>query len=149
VDYSDEGGAFSFGDREIWAQTAWMDADDLAFARIGSWDEDCKNNNRCLVNRIQDVLDSIRVRANTYRTDQGADFEKNIPFELISLGSELITALLPIKEQDDQLGEVTYLETGDTLWGMSAPTAPRILINVENAEYRLRGQWFVSRAVVR
>lgn len=149
VDYSDEGGAFSFGDREIWAQTAWMDADDKAFARIGSWDEDCKNNDRCLVNRIQGVLDSIRVRANTYRTDQGADFAKNIPFELISLGSGLISALLPIKEQDDQLGEATHFEGIETLWGMSAATAPRILIKVENAEYRLRGQWFVSRAVVR
>lgn len=149
VDYSDDGSAFSFGNREIWAQTAWMDADDKAFARIGSWDEDCKNNDRCLVNRIQGVLDSIRVRANAYRSDQGADFAKNIPFELISLGSGLISALLPIAEQDDQLGEATHFEGIQTLWGMSAPTAPRILINVENAEYRLSGQWFVSRAVVR
>ena len=149
VDYSDDGSAFSFGNREIWAQTSWMDSDDLAFARIGSWDEDCKNNDRCLVNRIQDVLDSIRVRASIYRSNQGADIATNVPFELISLGSSLISALLPIEEQDDQLGEATYIEAIDTLWGMSAPTAPRILINVENAEYRLRGQWFVSRAVVR
>lgn len=149
VDYADDGSAFSFGNREIWAQTSWMDSDDFAFARIGSWDEDCKNNDRCLVNRIQDVLDSIRVRASTYRTNQGSDIKTNVTFDLISLAAALISALLPIADQDDQLGEATYMEAIDTLWGMSAPTAPRILINVENAEYRLRGQWFVSRAVVR
>lgn len=140
---------FSFGDREIWAQTAWMDADDIAFARIGSWDEDCKNNDRCLVNRIQDVLNELRDRADQFKRDQGPDIAKTIPADLIALAASLINALLPIKEQDDHLGEATYQEGLPTLWGMSSPTAPRIQISTENADYRMRGVWFTSRAVVR
>lgn len=150
ADYGDsEGVPFSFGDREIWAQTAWMDADDIAFARIGSWDEDCKNNDRCLVNRIQDVLGELRNRADQFKRDQGPDISKTIPADLVGLSSSLISALLPIQEQDDHIGEATYLEGLSTLWGMSGPTAPRIQIATENADYRLRGVWFTSRAVVR
>lgn len=140
---------FSFGDREIWAQTAWMDADDIAFARISSWDEDCKNNDRCLVNKIQDVLNELRDRADQFKRDQGPDIAQTIPADLIALAASLINALLPIQEQDDHLGEATYQEGLPTLWGMSSPTAPRIQISTENADYRLRGVWFTSRAVVR
>jgi hypothetical protein len=150
ADYGDSDGVpFSFGDREIWAQTAWMDADDIAFARIGSWDEDCKNNDRCLVNRILDVLGELRDRADQFKRDQGPDISKTIPADLVALSSSLISALLPIQEQDDHIGEATYLEGLSTLWGMSGPTAPRIQIATENADYRLRGVWFTSRAVVR
>ncbi len=149
-DYSDSDGIpFSFGDREIWAQTAWMDADDIAFARIGSWDEDCKNNDRCLVNRIQDVLAELRDRADQFKRDQGSDTATTIPADLVALSASLISALLPIQEQDDHLGEATYLEGLSTLWGMSSPTAPRIQITTENADYQMRGVWFTSRAVVR
>ncbi len=140
---------FSFGDREIWAQTAWMDVDDVAFAQIGSWEEDCKSNDRCLVNRIQDVLDELRDRADQFKRDQGPDAAKTIPADLIALAASLINALLPIQEQDDHIGEATFMEGLGTLWGMSSPTAPRIQISTENADYRMRGVWFTSRAVVR
>lgn len=150
IDYGDSDDApLSFGDREIWAQTAWLDVDDIAFAQIGSWDEDCKNNDRCLVNRIQDVLNELRDRAEQFKRDQGPDIAKTIPADLIALAASLINALLPIQEQDDHLGEATFNEGIATLWGMSSPTAPRIQISTENADYRLRGTWYTSRAVVR
>jgi hypothetical protein len=148
-DCGDEGDVFSFGDHPIWLQTAWMDIDDRAFARIGSWDEDCKSNDQCLVNRLQDVLDTLRGKAEQYKRDQVNNDNNKLIGDLVSLGATLIKALLPIEEQDDPLAEVTVLEDSQTLWGMSTPTAPRILVNTENADYRLRGQWFVSRSVVR
>lgn len=145
----DEGDNFSFGDREIWLQTAWMDWGDLAFARIGSWDEDCQDNDRCLVNNLRDVLGELQKRSDLYKGDSLGSTKEDVIYDIISLGSNLISALLPVAEQDDHLAEVTYLESATSLWGMSTPTAPRIFLSEENADYSLRGQWYVSRAVVR
>ncbi len=145
----DEGDVFSFGDREIWLQTAWMDWSDLAFAKIGSWDEDCKGNDRCLVNNLHHVLGEMQIRSDRYKGDTLDPKKEDAIYDVISLGAKLIAALLPIAEQDDHLAEVTYIESAYNLWGMSTPTAPRIFLSEENADYRLRGQWFVSRAVVR
>ncbi|MBU3698809.1 MAG: hypothetical protein FGM33_02190 [Candidatus Kapabacteria bacterium] len=145
----DEGDVFPFGDREIWAQTAWMDWGDLAFARIGSWDEDCQDEDRCLVNSLRTILADLKVRSDRYKGDTLDPSEEDAIYDVVSLASSLISALLPVSQQDDLIGEVTFLESSGNLWGMSTPTAPRIFLSEENADYRLRGQWFVSRAVVR
>ncbi len=145
----DEGEVFPFGDREIWLQTAWMDWGDIAFARIGSWDEDCQDEDRCLVNALRRILGDLKERSDRYKGDSLDPSKEDVIYDIVSLSSGLIAALLPVAEQDDQIGEVTYLESSGNLWGMSTPIAPSILLSEENADYRLRGQWFVSRAVVR
>lgn len=145
----DDGEVFPFGDREIWLQTAWMDWSDLAFARIGSWDEDCQADDKCLVNELREILAELQRRSDEYKGDSVPTTKDDVITDIVSLASQLIAALLPVAEQDDPIGEVSFVESSGTLWGMLSAVAPSIFLSEENAEYRLRGQWFVSRAVVR
>jgi len=151
VKHSDKNGALSFGDKVVWLQTAWMSASDLAWWNMSTWDEDCKDENDCLVNRMRDVIDKVKKKTDGYGSPApGKDIDwKVIVPELIKTGVDLISALLPVDEQDEHLGEASFLEDHQTLWGMKTAIAPRIEAKHENITYRLRGQWFVSRSVVR
>ena len=149
--YSDKEQPQSFGDKVVWLQTAWMGESDVAWWAMSTWDEDCKDENDCLVNRLGDVINSVRKRAETYGSNEPnkeLDWETILP-DLIKTGADLIGALIAPDEQDEHLGEASFLEDRQELWGMRTATAPRIEARHENITYRLRGQWYVSRSVVR
>ncbi len=151
ISYNDKKRPLSFGDRAVWLQTAWMGETDLAWWRMSTWDEDCKSTSNCLVNRIRDVINNVRTRADSYGSNEGGkklEWGRILP-DLIKTGADAIAALLPADEQDDFLGEGTFLEDFGTLWGMRTARSPLIDVHHENITYRLRGQWFVSRSVVR
>jgi hypothetical protein len=151
VEHSDKDGALSFGDKAVWLQTAWMNESDLAWWTMSTWDEDCKDQNDCLVNRMVDVIRQMKERIESYgspSSEESIDWA-TVVSDVIEQGANIIEALLPPDEQDEVLGEATILNGHANLWGMRAPTAPFFEAHHENITYRLRGQWFVSRSVVR
>lgn len=149
--HGDTDGPLSFGDHVLWMQPSWMDQADLAWVRMSTWDEDCKDENDCLVNRMGDVIDSLRLRVAKYNVPvemAALDWKALIP-DIIKTGVDLIDALVVPDEQDDFLAECSFLEDSQTLWGMRGSQAPYITYHHENADYELRGQWYTTRAVVR
>ena len=149
--HGDTDGPLSFGERPLWMQTAWMDASDIAWVQISTWDEDCKDENDCLTNRLGDVIDSLRVRVSKYNVPIEAaalDWKALIP-DIVKTGVDLIDALVVPDDQDDFLAESSIIEDSQTLWGMRSAEAPFITRSHENADYVFRGQWYTTRAVVR
>lgn len=149
--HSDKDGPQSYGDRLLWMQPFWMDRTDLAWTKFSSYDEDCKDEGDCLVNRVQDLLDDIEEMADGYGTD---DREKplewsNILPDLVSAGAAFIGALLPPDEQDDFLGEATFLEGASHWWGLKSGTGTNVTIHHPNVRYRLLVRPFVSKSVIR
>lgn len=149
--HGDTDGPLSFGDHALWLQTSWMGLADLSWVRLSTWDEDCKDEDDCLVNRMGDVIDSLRVRVAKYNVPvemAALDWKALIP-DLIKTGVDIIDALVVPDEQDDFLAECTVLEDSQTLWGMRNPQAPFMNRYHENADYEFRGQWYTARAAVR
>ncbi|HLP28928.1 MAG TPA: hypothetical protein VK147_09835 [Candidatus Didemnitutus sp.] len=151
TEHNDKGAPLNFGDKVVWLQTAWMGESDLAWWSMSSWDEDCKDENDCLVNRLGDVIEAVKKRTEQYGNSgskKDLDWRTILP-DIVKTGVDMIAALLPPDEQDEPLGEASFLEDRQNLWGMRSAIAPRIEAHHENVTYRLRGQWFVTRAVVR
>lgn len=149
--HGDEDGPLDFGEHSLWLQTSWMEPEDLAWVAISTWDEDCKDENDCLVNRMEEVVDSLRVRAAKYNVPIEAaalDWKALIP-DLVKTGIDLIDAFVAPDDQDDFLTEATVLEDSQTRWGMRNAEAPFITRYHENGQYTFKGQWYTSRAVVR
>ncbi|MFN5875298.1 MAG: hypothetical protein ACK45E_03370, partial [Ignavibacteria bacterium] len=149
--HGDEDGPLDFGEHSLWLQTSWMEPEDLAWVAISTWDEDCKDENDCLVNRMEEVVDSLRVRAAKYNVPIEAaalDWKALIP-DLVKTGIDLIDAFVAPDDQDDFLAEATVLEDSQTRWGMRNAEAPFITRYHENGQYTFKGQWYTSRAVVR
>lgn len=149
--HGDEDGPLAFGERSLWLQTSWMDQADLAWVRMSTWDEDCKDDNDCLVNRLDEVIDSLRSRVAKFNVpvDMAALNWKMLLPDIIKTGVDLIGAMAKPDDQDDFIAECTILEDSQTLWGMRTQQAPYIRRYHENADYEFKGQWYTSRAVVR
>ncbi len=151
IAYSDDDKTLGYGDRAMWLQTMWMDGLDKAWWMMTTWDEDCKDDDDCLVNKMDDVINIVKRGVDAYAGTGGSgdlDWDSSLP-ELIKAGADLIALLLPPDEQDEFLGEGTFLEDVGTYWGMRTAIAPRIPVHHENITYHLRGQWYVSKAVLR
>ncbi|MEY2718921.1 MAG: hypothetical protein RLZZ273_287 [Bacteroidota bacterium] len=149
--HGDEDGPLDFAEHPLWLQTSWMDSDDLAWVAISTWDEDCKDENDCLVNRMEEVVDSLRIRVAKYNVPIEAaalDWKALIP-DLVKTGVDLIDAFVAPDDQDDFLAEATVLEDSQTRWGMRNAEAPFMTRYHENGMYTLKGQWYTARAVVR
>jgi len=149
--HGDEDGPLKFGERAIWLQSSWMDQSDLAWVRMATWDEDCKDDNDCLVNNLEDVVDSLRVRVAKYNVPiefAALDWKMLIP-DIIKTGVDLIDAFVAPDDQDDFISECTILQDSQELWGMKTAQAPFITRYHENADYLFKGQWYTTRAVVR
>lgn len=151
IAYTDDDKTLGYGDRAMWLQTMWMDGFDKAWWMMSTWDEDCKDDDDCLINRMDDVVAIVKRGVDAYAGTGGSgdlNWDRSLP-ELIKAGADLIATLLPPDEQDDFLGEGTFLEDIGTRWGMRTAQSPRIVVDHENIRYHLRGQWYVSKAVVR
>ena len=151
IAYTDDDKSLGYGDRAMWLQTMWMDGFDKAWWMMSTWDEDCKDEDDCLVNRMDDVVAIVKRGVDAYAgkgDSTNLNWDSSLP-ELIKAGADLIATLLPPDEQDDFLGEGTFLEDIGSRWGMRTAQAPRIVVDHENIRYHLRGQWYVSKAVVR
>ena len=149
IAHSDKDGAMEFSNHLLWMQPNWMDTRDYAWFRGASYDEECKDENDCWVNRISEMIYSVRDRADGYKTNSTElNWETIVP-NLIAIGTEFLGTLLVPDDQDQFLGEVNFLEPGGSMWGMKSPTAPVIQLVHPNVTFTLTGRFYVDKAIVR
>lgn len=151
IPHSDKNGPQLYGEKLLWIEPYWMDKRDKAYVHIVSYDEDCKDKNDCLVNRVYDLLDEVRERAESYQSKDKTDaveWRTVIP-DLINVGARFIQGLIAPDDQDEYLGEFTHFAGMETLWGMNAATSPNLVFKHPNSTYTLIGRLYVSTAVVR
>lgn len=146
LEHSDKDGPQRYNDLLLWMQPLWMDRTDLAWWYVSSYDEDCKDEGDCFVNRVQDLLDMAREKAENYGSDEG---DGNLIGDLIDLGTQFVKALLPPDEQDYHLGYGNFVESAGNWWGVKTATYPRFMLEHSNAKYHLRPRLFTQRSVIR
>jgi len=149
--HSDKAGPQNYGDRLLWIEPHWMDDGDLAWWHIQSYDEDCKDDGDCFVNRAQDLLDELSEEIGTMTTtDPSAplSWESLLP-SLINNGVDFLRALLPPDEQDDHVGEGTFLNGKGNWWGVKSAAYPLWILDRSNARYRLVTRLFVTKMPIR
>ncbi len=137
--YSDDNGYFGFSDRTLLFEPSWLGDRDYVFSHIVSYDEDCKDKDDCLVNKVYALLDAVREKTAGYQPSEaeksrGISWETVVP-DLIDLGAQFIQALLPIDDQDEFIGNVSLLESASELWGATESTAPYVVRYHDNGEY--------------
>ncbi|MCO6466177.1 MAG: hypothetical protein J5I53_06145 [Bradyrhizobiaceae bacterium] len=144
--HSDEDGPQGYGDMLLLIQPQWLEWGDLAWWHVTTYDEDCKDENDCFVNRVQDLLDMAKKRAADMASNEqvGTSQLKSIA----DLGVEFVRALLPADEQDDHLGYGTFIGSINNLWGTKKATT-YLEIGDENTTYRLLPHFLVRRGVIR
>lgn len=151
IDHSDKHNPLDFGSHLLWIQPYWMDLKDYVWFYCAAYDEDCKDERDCWVNRMAEVIYHVRDRAEQYQsTDRSVNLNwpAIIP-DLIAVGAEFLGTLLTPDEQDDYLGQVTFLEGADTWWGMMRSTAPLIYVDHPNVRMTLEGRFYVNKMVIR
>lgn len=151
LEHSDKDGPQKYNDMMLWMQPFWMDRTDHAWWYVSTYDEDCKDENDCFVNRVHDLLDIAREKAETYNKkneDGSIDWESAIG-DIIDLGTRFIQGLLPVDEQDDHLGYGNFIETAGNWWGVKTATYPKFMLDHSNTRYHLRPRLFTLRSVVR
>ncbi len=149
--HSDKDGPQRYGDMMQWMQPHWMDHTDLAWWQISSYDEDCKDENDCLVNRAQDLLDMLKEKIGEYGSEdpEAPVLWPSILPDLLQLGTEFIQDLLPPDDQDDHVGYGTFLTNNGDWWGIRSATSPLVVLDQSNTRYRLLARFFLQRAVIR
>lgn len=143
--HSDKDGPQGYGDMLLWIQPNWMGRTDIAWWHAATYDEDCKDEDDCLVNRVADLLGLAKEEAKKI---VAKETKSDLYGALAELGVGFIQALLPADEQDENIGYGTFLVSGDEMWGARRSTKYYEIGN-ENATYRLIPRLLVSRAVVR
>ena len=147
--YNEDDGYFYFSNHTLLFEPSWLGERDYIFSHIVSYDEDCKDENDCLVNKVYDLLDAVREKATTYAPTE-AEKENGISWEtlapdLIDLGAQFIQALLPIDDQDEFIGQMTLLEGAASLWGAAESTWPYINRYHDNGEYVYKARLYPRR----
>lgn len=147
---SDKDSPMDMGGKTLLFQPFWMDLRDYAFMHIQTYDEDCKSDDKCLVNRVRDLLDVVRKRAESYKGSpaRGISWENNIG-DLITIGAEFIRTLLPQDDQDDHLGSATFLENIGTVWGVRSDRGAAFTLYGGDASYEVLTRLYPRRAVIR
>ncbi len=151
IPYSDKGPAYSFGNRVVFAEPNWMDHADVPWLNVVSYDEDCKDVDDCLINRLPMVLDDLEQRIEKYQQPYtgGNISSEQLVMELLGVGVTALRTILTPDEEDQHLGEATFLEGRSTMWGTKTATAPYVTIRHSNATYRFRSRFLPMKAVVR
>jgi hypothetical protein len=149
--HSDKDGPQGYGDKLLWLEPHWMDRKDFAWWHISTWDEDCKDENDCLVNRIGDILNTLREETARH---ESTDRTKSVSWStvipgVIRLGADMIQALLPPDEQDQHLGQGTFAATAYDLWGTKTAKGSFVVLDESPTRYRLRARLFVNKSVIR
>ncbi|MBI2794964.1 MAG: hypothetical protein HYX66_09995 [Ignavibacteria bacterium] len=151
IEHSDKHNPLDLGNHLLWIQPYWMDLKDYVWFYGAAYDEDCKDERDCWVNRMAEVIYKVRDRADQYKsTDRkvNLDWPTIIP-DLIAVGAEFLGTLLTPDEQDYYLGQVTILEGSATWWGMNRSTVPIIYAEHPNVRMTLEGRFYVTKAVLR
>ena len=149
--HSDKEGPQSYGDRLLWIEPHWMDDGDLAWWHVSTYDEDCKDVGDCFVNRAQDLLDDLADElGDLTSSDRAAPLSwGTILPSLIDNGVSFLQALLPPDEQDDHIGEGTFLNGKGNWWGVKTAAYPLWTIDRSNTRYRLVTRLFVQKMPIR
>ncbi len=151
IPYSDKGPAYSFGNRVVFAEPNWMDHADIPWLNVVSYDEDCKDVDDCLINRLPMVLDDLEQRIEKYQQPYtgGAVSSEQLLIELLGVGVTALRSIIYPDQEDQHLGEATFLEGRSTLWGTKTSTAPYVTSRHSNATYRFRSRFLPLKAVLR
>ncbi|GMV53091.1 MAG: hypothetical protein OKBPIBMD_01578 [Chlorobi bacterium] len=147
IPYSDNDGIVRMSGNGLITQPNWMARGDVVWWYISSYDEDCKDENDCFVNRVHDFLEEVKDEAKSY-SDSKKESNEKIIAKLIGLATSFVSALLPADEQDEHIGTGDFRGYGDTLWNGRRATE-LFEIGSENASYWLKPQLVLHRAVVR
>jgi hypothetical protein len=128
-----------------------MDHADIPWLNVVSYDEDCKDVDDCLINRLPMVLDDLEQRIEKYQQPYtgGAVSSEQLLIELLGVGVTALRSIIYPDQEDQHLGEATFLEGRSTLWGTKTSTAPYVTIRHSNATYRFRSRFLPMKAVLR
>lgn len=150
-DQGDDDGPMQFGDMLQYIEPFWMDRGDIAFSHILTYDEDCKDEDDCLVNRIDEIIADLRddikdAKADKDDKDKKVDWDSFIP-GLLRAGLDIINGLLAPDDQDEYLGESTILEGAATRWG-AARNNGVIETRGQNTAYTFKARLMPRAAIV-
>jgi hypothetical protein len=145
---SDDDAPMQFGDMLQYIEPFWMDRYDLAFSHILTYDEDCKDEDDCLVNRIDEILADLRddIKDTKGSKNDKIDWDSFIP-GLLRVGVDLINGLMAPDDQDEYLGESTVLEGAATRWG-AAKNNGIIIGRGQNTTYEYKARLMPRAAIV-
>lgn len=146
LEHSDKDGPQGYGDMLLWIQPNWLDWPDLTWWYASSYDEDCKDVGDCFVNQVQTLLTDAKKLAKEL-VGSGKD-GTDVFNQLITFGSDFVSALLPTDEQDRHLGYGNFIGSGGNFWNAKRSTK-YFEIGDENTTYRLLPNFLVSKGVIR
>jgi hypothetical protein len=143
---SDEEPPMNFGDLLHFIEPNWLDKTDMGFSHILTYDEDCKDDEGCLVGEIQNIINELRDQlTGTPPSPSGGQDWTSVVNTLLRGGFDLINALMDPDDQDEYLGEHTMLEGAGTMWGVT-PAGYRTGRG-KHTTYTYRPRFFVRTAV--
>jgi hypothetical protein len=138
VDQSDKDGPYNWGDHIALFEPYNMQERDVIHHSIITYDEDCKDQNDCLVNRLDDLLASAK-----------KTFGKGDTKDLVNFAADFVAALLPADEQDEFLGAATIIETINTKWGAAKDGSRTLRLYGQNSWYDYQSRLFPLKQILR
>ena len=134
----------------LFVESQWMQLNDVTWEHIQTFDEDCRQNDNCLVNNIYDLLEAVKNKVSAYDAGKKTiDEVRSMVPDIVQIGAQFIQGLLPIDTQDDFLGELDLLKTHSDLWGVRVEGGPLIVKKTDNSIYKIQPQLLVSKSVYR
>lgn len=146
---SDKDAPMNMGEHLLLIEPHGMDLQDIVGLHIESWDEDCKDQGDCFVNRVNDLLDYVTEQAElkgTESSESGSSFGFT---DLVALGAKFIKVLLPPDEQDQPLGEANLTADLNTLWSAIKEGNGRYALHGQYVTYHMRSLLYPRKRVVR
>jgi hypothetical protein len=135
-------------DNVVYQEPFFFELNDTPWFRIDSYDEDCKQDDNCLFNALNSVLDQVKTKAKTITVDGSKrDQVRHYTGDLISFGAEIIQSLLPENQQDDNTGEMEFLENHGSVYGMWNSLWPNLRYEHTNNTYSITGVCLVHKSV--
>jgi hypothetical protein len=113
---SDKEPPMNMGEHLMLMEPFGLDLKDIVGLHIETWDEDCKDENDCFVNRVGDLLDHVTERVDQHESVSGSSGSSFGLADIVHIGSEFIKTLLPPDEQDQPLGEANITADISSLW---------------------------------
>jgi hypothetical protein len=138
VDQSDKDAPYNWGDHIALFEPFNMQERDVIHHSIITYDEDCKDENDCLVNRLDDLLASAKKA-----------FAKGDAKDLVNFAADFVATLLPADEQDEYLGSASIIESINSKWGAAKDGSRTIRLYGQNSWYDYRSRLYPLKQILR
>lgn len=146
---SDKDDPMNMGEHLLLIEPYGMDLQDLVGLHIETWDEDCKDEGDCFVNRVNDLLDYVTEQANLQGSSASEEGSSLGLSDLVALGAKFIQVLLPPDEQDQPLGEANITADIGSLWSAAREGTGRYTLHGQYVTYHMRTLLYPRKRVVR